>query len=122
MVEDLVADDRVGGEDDQAAAFDAGGVRVGGVGRANEGGPLVADRLLGGGAADLVFDHQLLDDGTEVFCRTLDCAARFVVGDIAEVADELLREFTEAVGLGGHGIFNHGRTRRDADNRSAFVD
>ena len=122
MVEDLVADDRVGGEDDQAAAFDAGGVRIGGVGRANEGGPLVADRLLGRGAADLVFDHQLLDDRAEIFRRTLDRAARFVVGDLTEVADEFLREFTEAVGLGGHGIFNHGRTRRDADNRSAFVD
>jgi hypothetical protein len=97
MMEDLVADDRMGREDDQAAAFDAGGMGVGGVGGADQGGPLIADRLLGRRAADLVFDHQLVDEGVKVFGRALEGAAGFFVGDAAEVADEFLGEFAEGV-------------------------
>src|SRR5580692_4408116 len=46
--EELVADDRVGGVDDQPSPLvHAHRVRVGGVRRADDLGPLVADRLLG---------------------------------------------------------------------------
>src|SRR4051812_12508030 len=62
---DLVAHNRMRGEDDEPVAFDAGGMRVGGVGGADDLGPTVANVLFGRGAADLMLLHQLLDDRGE---------------------------------------------------------
>src|SRR5580700_3142319 len=65
--EQLVADDRVGGMDDQPSPLvDANRVRIGGVRRADDLRPLVADRLLGRGPADPVLRPQGVDQLDEV--------------------------------------------------------
>jgi hypothetical protein len=65
--EKLVPDDGVGRMDNQPAALvDPHRVRIGGVGRPDDLGPLVPDRLLGRGRADPVLRPQAVDQLDEL--------------------------------------------------------
>lgn len=87
--EELVADNRVRREDSEATTcVNLGGMRVGGVGRADELSPMVADGLLDRGAAHLVFYQQVFDQPGHRACRTAAHAARRFVGDSAKIRDE----------------------------------
>ena len=90
MMKELIAHDRVGGENDEGTStFDAGGVRVLGVGRTDDFGPFVADGLLRGVAADLVIDENLCDERTEVFGRAFAHAPRNFERHATQIGDQL---------------------------------
>jgi hypothetical protein len=104
VYEELVADDGVRDQDGQAAALNDDGVGVGGIGSADELGPLVANDVFGRITANVVLVQQLLHQGTQRLDRALDLTARFRKRHVAQVADEFLCEFAEMVGLRGHRI------------------
>ena len=102
-MEEFAADDGMGDKDEELGLIDPDGVGVARVGGADELDPVVADRLLGGGPADLVFDHELFDQAGEGLGFALHLATRFLKRHPAQVADEFLGEFAELVRLVRHG-------------------
>lgn len=93
-------------EDGQLAPrVDLTGVRVVGDGGTDEAGPVFPYGILGGGATDLVFDQQLLNQGRERLGGASKLARRHVVRDPAQCGDKLARGVIEGV-LGGR--FVHG--------------
>jgi hypothetical protein len=103
VVKELGADDGMGDQDEQLGFVDPNGVGIGGIGGADEFRPVVPDGLLGGGAADLVLDHELFDEPGQGSGGAFDLPAGFRERHAAQVADELLGEFAETVGLVRHG-------------------
>lgn len=102
---ELVARDRLVVEDGEfAARVDLAGVGVVGDGGAYDGRPVFADGVLGGGAADLVGDEQLFEQGGEGAGGAFDLAGGGIVGHAAKGGHELARD----VGDGFFGGRGHG--------------
>ena len=102
--EQFVANNRVGDVDDEAAlALDPHGVGVSGVGGPDEFGPVGADRMFDGIAANLMLGEDRFNETGERDGGALLGTPGFVEGDAAQLADEFLGEATEGVGLGFRG-------------------
>jgi hypothetical protein len=103
MVEELVANDRVRREHDELVALDPCWMGVGRVRRADKFDPMIADRLLGRAAADLVFLKEFFDQRGQFARGALSGALRIIERNPAQIADEFLGELAELVRLIGHG-------------------
>lgn len=105
VMEEFVADDGVAGEDGEAVALDHRGVRERGVGGADDLRPVIANRLLRGGAADLMLLQELFENDRKVLGGPFDGAARFFGFEAAaQIADEFFGEFAE---FGRWGVVGH---------------
>ena len=93
--EKLVSNHDVTGEDDEPVALDHAGMRVGGVGGADKGWPMVANGVLRRLAANLMFLKELLDDDGERLRRATLGPRRIVGGSPAQFADEFFGDFAE---------------------------
>jgi len=101
VVEEFLADDCMGGEHEQTSArIDFDWVRVAGVGRADELGPVRVKPLFGGFASDFVFRQKRLHELGE----RLSCAFALSLGlaqrHAAKVGDDRLGQLTELMRLG----------------------
>jgi hypothetical protein len=110
--EEFVADYGVRHEHCEHVALEAGGVRVGGVRRPDQLAPVIADRLLGGFPADLVFLQQLFDQRSEFHRGAAFRAGRLAGIDAAQVADEFLGDLAESL----RRLLGHGREMDDGNS------
>lgn len=108
---ELVAGDGLVVEDSELAArVDLAGVGVVGDGGADDGGPVFADGILWGGAADLMGDEKLFEKGCEGAGGAFDLARGGIVGHAAKGGHELARD----VGDGFFGGRGHGKVKARA--------
>lgn len=104
MVEKFVPDHSMRREHEEHVALEAGRVRIRGGCLSDQFDPVVANRLLRRGAADLMFLKQLLDDVSEGLGRALPGATWLIRCYAPKIGDEVFGDFAERVGLLlGHG-------------------
>ena len=101
--EELVADDGVRGEDyEPATRVDLRGVGIGGVGRADDLDPMLANAVLGRVLTDVVLGQQFLDERRELAGGPAFHLPRLRKRHAAQIANQLFGGFAELIRLSRH--------------------